>query len=87
MKKIIEQRKREKEEERLARQRVKDQIEADKLARKAKFSGNPVPETAPSQPVAAAPVEKKPPQNYNEVKLQIRLIDGKYRVVRLYVNY
>lgn len=39
IKKIVEQRKREKEEERLARQRVKDQIEQDKLARRAKFSG------------------------------------------------
>lgn len=34
MKKIIEQRKREKEEDRLARQRVKDLIEADRKARR-----------------------------------------------------
>jgi len=80
MKKIIEKRKREKEEERLARQRVKDMIEADKLARKAKYSGGaaPAPEVTPTQsspPIVS--VEKKPAASYTEVKLQIRLIDGK----------
>ncbi|XP_066247737.1 UBX domain-containing protein 1 [Euwallacea similis] len=95
MKKIVEQRRREKEDERKARQRVMEQIEADKLARKAKFGGaqeQSVPEKLPP-----ASVEKKPPTNYSEVKLQIRLIDGRTLVqnfgakeplsaVRLYVD-
>ncbi|KAL1501429.1 hypothetical protein ABEB36_006749 [Hypothenemus hampei] len=94
MKKLVEQRKREKEEERLARQRVKDQIEADKLARKAKFEGA-APKETPSPPQVN--IEKKVPQSYSEVKLQIRLIDGKTLVqnfgakeplsaVRLYIE-
>jgi len=36
MKKIVEQRKREKDEEKAARDRVRAQIEADKAARKAR---------------------------------------------------
>lgn len=76
MKKIVEQRRREKEEEKLARQRVRDQIEADKLARKAKFSGTNNQDIPATPPVVTSIVEKKP-QNYTEVKLQIKLIDGK----------
>ncbi|XP_019766588.1 UBX domain-containing protein 1 [Dendroctonus ponderosae] len=73
MKKIIEQRRREKEDELKAKQRVREQIQADKLARKAKQAGQPQ-EAAPTPPVLA---DKRPPQDYSEVKLQIRLIDGK----------
>lgn len=73
MKKIIEQRRREKEDELKAKQRVREQIQADKLARKAKQAGQPQ-EAAPAPP---APTEKRAPQDYSEVKLQIRLIDGK----------
>ncbi|XP_050293439.1 UBX domain-containing protein 1-B [Anthonomus grandis grandis] len=99
MKKIIEQRKKEKEEERLARQRVKNQIEADKLARKAKFGGATQEKSVEPQPapVVAEPAVKKPTPTYNEVKLQIRLADGKTLVqnfgikeplsaVRLYIE-
>ncbi|XP_066155788.1 UBX domain-containing protein 1 [Euwallacea fornicatus] len=97
MKKIVEQRRREKEDERKARQRVKEQIEADKLARKAKFGGAPAQEQSVPEKLPPAPVEKKPPTNYSEVKLQIRLIDGRTLVqnfgakeplsaVRLYVD-
>lgn len=39
MKKIVEQRKKEKADEKIARERVKAQIEADKAARKAKLAG------------------------------------------------
>uniref|UniRef100_A0A6P7F693 UBX domain-containing protein 1-B n=1 Tax=Diabrotica virgifera virgifera TaxID=50390 RepID=A0A6P7F693_DIAVI len=74
MKKIIDQRKREKEEERLAKQRIREQIEQDKLARKAKFSNQPEPVT-PAAPVVT-PTPAKPQANYSEVKLQIRLPDG-----------
>lgn len=81
MKKIIEQRKREKEEERLARQKVREQIEADKLARKNKFSGVQQEQNPQPPVVAAAPVEKRPAPNYTEVKLQIRLVDGKHNSI------
>lgn len=75
MKKILEQRKREKEEEKMARQRVKDQIEQDKLARKAKFAGNAEPMPAPPiQKVASPPSVAS--RDYNEVRLQIRLTNG-----------
>lgn len=73
MKKILDQRKREKEEEKFARQRVKEQIEQDKLARKAKYSNQPI-EVVPPKPVAV--VSSKPAINYSEVKLQIRLTNG-----------
>ncbi|XP_057655626.1 UBX domain-containing protein 1 [Diorhabda carinulata] len=75
MKKIIDQRKKEKEEERLARQRIKEQIEQDKLARKAKFGNQSEPPT-PAPTPAAAPVAIRPQTSYSEVKLQIRLPDG-----------
>ncbi|KAL7307368.1 hypothetical protein TKK_0000555 [Trichogramma kaykai] len=78
MKKILEQRRREKEEDRMARQRIREQIEADRAARRLKAQGS-------SEAVAPAPVAKPPvaqntnnsSQNYTETRLQIRLTDGK----------
>ncbi|XP_053399394.1 UBX domain-containing protein 1-A-like [Mercenaria mercenaria] len=82
MKKIAEQRRRDKMEEKMARQKVKEQIEKDKRERAAKFAKQSQ-ETAPatvSTPAAntpatqtAAPVEKK---DYTETRLQIRLTNG-----------
>lgn len=76
---MVELKKREKEEERLARQRVKEQIEQDKLARKAKFGGQ-TPQSQPSsaqitQPVTS-PSTTTANKNYSEVKLQIKLTNG-----------
>ncbi|XP_073844010.1 UBX domain-containing protein 1-B [Musca autumnalis] len=81
MKKIIEQRKREKAEEKAARERVKAQIEADKARRKASQT-SPTAET----PVASSSVSstttntdvsvKSPPKEYKETRIQIRLQDG-----------
>lgn len=88
MRKLVEQRKREKEEERLAKQRVREKIEADKLARKAKFSSTPVVDHAsPCVPIIPAPssVSERKPQNYTEVKLQIRLIDGNGKIIHLFL--
>lgn len=71
---------REKEEERLAKQRVRDQIEQDKLARKAKFGGST--DVAPSESEKSkpqAPPVAKPAQvqqHYSEVQLQLRLTNG-----------
>lgn len=76
MKKIVEQRKREKEEEKLARQRVREQIEQDKLARKAKFGGGTNAEPVLSSPIVEPTVLKPTTNNYSEVKLQIRLPNG-----------
>lgn len=79
LKKAIEVRKREKEEDKLARQRVIAQIEADKLARKAKAKGGaPEGNAAPSTPPStdSAPVSKTPSKDYSQTKLQIRLTDG-----------
>ncbi|XP_046388786.1 UBX domain-containing protein 1-B [Ischnura elegans] len=79
MKKIVELRKREKMEEKLARQRVKDQIEEDKAARRKKFGmgGGAAPEPAPPTPApTASPCPAPAQRNYNETKLQIRLTNG-----------
>lgn len=77
MKKLIELRKREKEEERIARQRVRDQIEQDKLARKLK--AQQVESTVPVVQTVTAPVvvqKSSETKNYTEAKLQIRLTNG-----------
>lgn len=76
MKKLVEQRKREKEEEKLARQRVKDQIEQDRLARKAKFSGQPMETSPVLPPQEILQCPKAPLATYSEVTLQIRLTNG-----------
>lgn len=77
MKKVMDQRRREKMEEKAARDRVKAQIEADKAARKAKMSGEPV--APPPAPVVVTPTDApKPaaPKNYTNARIQIRMMDG-----------
>ncbi|XP_055374803.1 UBX domain-containing protein 1 [Condylostylus longicornis] len=76
MQKIVEQRKREKAEEKAARERVRAQIEADKLARKAKMAAEqnqPPPEVPPLQPTMSTQTQKK---EYSNTRIQIRLQDG-----------
>lgn len=83
MKKLVEQRKREKEDEKKARDRVKAQIEADKAARRAKMA-ELTGQTSPPAVAAAAtqvtspstPTAPKEPKNYNNTKIQFRLLDG-----------
>ncbi|CCD69888.1 UBX domain-containing protein 1 [Caenorhabditis elegans] len=65
-------RRREKNEDEIARKRVLEQIRLDKEARKAKASGQPVPEAKPAP--SAAPVA--PPKDYSTTTLQFRLLDG-----------
>ncbi|CAL8080725.1 unnamed protein product [Orchesella dallaii] len=83
MKEIAEARRREKLEDRLARERVKAQIEADKLARKAKLAqqDGSTPPTLPTPPptpvVAATESAVSPKKDYKETKLQLRLPNGK----------
>ena len=79
MQRILEQRKREKEEERKARQRVKEQIEADKAARRAKAAGLNNQGISPTTPPAVSPIVSSPTaslsaplrKDYNETKLQV----------------
>merc|ERR1712029_182587 len=76
IKKIAEERKREKMEAAEAKRRVLEQIEADKRARQmereaAKKGVEQPPVAAQPPPVAA------PKRNYDEAKIQIRLQDGK----------
>lgn len=78
MKKLVAQRKREKEEERLLRERVKAQIEADRQARKLKDSKE-AGIAVPVAPVVAPPLPTGPktaPKDYTHTKIQIRMADG-----------
>ncbi|CAD7002985.1 UBX domain-containing protein 1 [Ceratitis capitata] len=80
MKKIVDQRKREKAEEKAARERVRAQIEADKAARKAreqKQTDQVSPVTSPTLPTAASTSSvKTPPKDYTQTRIQVRLRDG-----------
>lgn len=77
MLKLVAERKREKEDERLARERVKAQIEADRLARREKEKGNQSIELAePSQSVSVSGSSSQPQKNYEKTRLQLRLMDG-----------
>lgn len=71
MKKIIEQRKREKEEDKLARQRVKELIESDRLARKGMSadSNQIKPNAAPA--ATPTPVPIVTPKEYTQTKIQV----------------
>lgn len=76
-KKLLELRRREKEETRLAKERVKAQIEQDKVARKLKFGGMPPVEKVDSVTTTNVALKSSSqPQTYTEVKLQIRLTNG-----------
>lgn len=75
MKKIAEQRRLDKLEEKAAKQRVLDQIARDKAERAAKFAKKtdaPPPPVTPPVPVVPA----GPKKEYDECRLQIRLPDG-----------
>ncbi|XP_036335739.1 UBX domain-containing protein 1-B-like [Rhagoletis pomonella] len=81
MKKIVDQRKREKAEEKAARERVRAQIEADKAARKAREQ-NQIEQpssvtTSPTLPVAASTNSvRQANKDYTQTRLQVRLRDG-----------
>lgn len=79
MKKIMDQRKREKEDEKRARDRVRAQIECDKAARKARMAaeaGLPVVTPVVVAPPVATSSSPKSPVEYSKTKIQIRLQDG-----------
>ncbi|XP_077465789.1 UBX domain-containing protein 1 isoform X3 [Stigmatopora argus] len=84
MKKLTEMRKREKMEDKMARQRVKEKIARDREERAKKFGGGGTSSTsttttAPVQPTPASPTAQGPPptkKEYDESRIQVRLLDG-----------
>lgn len=80
IKKLAELRRREKEDDKRARDRVRAQIEADKAARKAKADAAQgiAPAATPviPNPVPAKPSVPAAPKDYTETRLQIRLTNG-----------
>ncbi|KAF8793649.1 UBX domain-containing protein 1-B [Argiope bruennichi] len=76
MKQLAEAKKREKLEAKQARQRVLEQIERDKQARREKFN-MPAPNpqatspTVPTKEIVTTPVE-----NYDQARIQVRLMNG-----------
>lgn len=73
MKKILELRKREKEEEKQARLRVKQLIEADKLARKGITPDNIANKVEPP-PEVKAPIVIATPKDYTQTRIQVIII-------------
>lgn len=72
----VEERKREKAEEKAARERVRAQIEADKAARRAR-AGQAEPAVVAPQPApATSTTVASPPKDYKQTRIQIRLPNG-----------
>lgn len=69
MKKILEQRKREKEEDKQARLKVKQLIEADRLARKG-ISPDSI-QKVETAPATKTPVVTAPPKDYAQTRIQV----------------
>lgn len=86
MKKLVEQHKWEKMEEKMARQRVKEQIEQDKIARRAKFGiaaptggTQQMPVTAVELTSQQASLVQQPTKDYSQTRLQVhcaRIFEG-----------
>ncbi|XP_023263115.1 UBX domain-containing protein 1 [Seriola lalandi dorsalis] len=83
MKKLADQRRKEKMEDKMARQRVKEKIARDREERAQKFGGGGPPSTAasfqPAQPSPSSPTSQGPPptkKEYDESRIQVRLLDG-----------
>ncbi|KFM62653.1 UBX domain-containing protein 1-A, partial [Stegodyphus mimosarum] len=78
IKNLAEMKRREKLEAKLARQKVLDEIERDKQARREKFGmgGSTTVTTAAPAPVQTIVTNSVPSQSYDECRLQIRLTNG-----------
>jgi len=78
MKKLADQRRREKEEDRIAKQKIREEIEKDKRDRAARFAKqSPAPAAAAPAATAAAPAAAAAPKkDYDSCRLQIRLTNG-----------
>merc|ERR1711994_557338 len=74
MKKIVEDRAREKRENQLAKERIKAQIEQDRKDRGESEASMPgVPRSAPMNSSSSSTIVKE----YKETKIQVRQLDGK----------
>ncbi|KAJ3249573.1 hypothetical protein HDU78_000100 [Chytriomyces hyalinus] len=82
MKKLAEAKKREKEEDRIAKQKIKDQIELDKRDRAARAEKEKLERqgmqaaAVPVQSPVAAASSAAGPKEYNEARIQLRLAAG-----------
>ncbi|XP_062250016.1 UBX domain-containing protein 1 [Platichthys flesus] len=83
MKKLSDQRMKEKNEDKMARQRVKDKIARDREERAQKFGVGGTHSVAtssqPAQPSPSSPTSQGPPatkRDYDMSKIQVRLLDG-----------
>lgn len=89
MKKLIDERKRDKEEEKQARLKIKQLIEEDKLARKkAAESANAKENEQQTVTEAPKPIvsQTSSTRNYSETKIQLRLTDGQTLTQTFNVN-
>lgn len=93
MKEIAETRRREKVEDKKARDRVKAQIEADKIARRAKFgpqdgSAEQIAPPPPKPIEPAAPAEPAVKKDYKETKLQVThsFTTSEYKLLNYFVT-
>lgn len=82
MKKLTELRRREKMEDKLAKQRVRDKIARDREERAQKFGGgssSTAVSPPPAEPAPPSPTSQGPPpakKDYDECRIQVRLLDG-----------
>ncbi|KAJ3587604.1 hypothetical protein NHX12_011201 [Muraenolepis orangiensis] len=87
LKKMADLRRREKMEDKLAKQRVKDKIARDREERAQKFGGGspqgaestsspPPPQPSPSSPVGGLGPPPTTKKEYEECRIQVRLLDG-----------
>ncbi|KAM6953280.1 LOW QUALITY PROTEIN: UBX domain-containing protein 1 [Aplochiton taeniatus] len=83
MKKLAELRQREKMEDKMAKQRVRDKIARDREERAKKFGGGGSSSTAlsppPGEPTPPSPTSQGPPpakKDYDECRIQVRMLDG-----------
>jgi len=85
IRKLAELKRREKQEEKAAKAKILAQIEADKIARRAKFNMKTPEGGAPAEspatpaappPAAAAAASPAPKKDYTEARLQIRQTNG-----------
>jgi len=75
-KKMVDERKRQKADDKAAKAKVLAQIEADKARRKQMFSPDKTPVAEVPKPTASASPVKQPTKDYAETRLQMRLPDG-----------
>ncbi|XP_046876863.1 UBX domain-containing protein 1 [Hypomesus transpacificus] len=82
MKKLAELRRREKMEDKMAKQRVRDKIARDREERAQKFGGGSSSTTVSSptaDPTPPSPTSQGPPpakKDYDECRIQVRMLDG-----------